>query len=73
MVHGSVELAIVGAGEATGPEVEPARDCGLAGLILLAQFHGIAADASQLRHEFASGGEPFDETTLLLAAKRLGL
>ena len=73
MVHGSVELAIVGAGEATGPEVEPARDCGLAGLILLAQFHGIAADASQLRHEFARGGELFDETTLLLAAKKLGL
>ncbi|WP_425605430.1 type I secretion system permease/ATPase [Pseudoxanthomonas putridarboris] len=45
----------------------------LAGLVLLAQYHGIAADASQLAHEYGRGDEYFDETTLLLAAKRLGL
>ncbi|GAB3357404.1 type I secretion system permease/ATPase [Lysobacter tyrosinilyticus] len=41
--------------------------------MLLAQFHGIAADAQQLAHQFGRVGEAFDETTLLLAAKHLGL
>ncbi|MBN6105012.1 type I secretion system permease/ATPase, partial [Xanthomonas sp. CFBP 8703] len=41
--------------------------------MLLAQFHGIAADASQLAHEFGRSGEAFDEVTLLLAARKLGL
>jgi subfamily B ATP-binding cassette protein HlyB/CyaB len=45
----------------------------LQGLVLLAQFHGIAADAEQLRHAAGRGGEPFDEPSLLLAAKSLGL
>jgi subfamily B ATP-binding cassette protein HlyB/CyaB len=45
----------------------------LNGLVLLAQFHGIAADVQQLAHQFGRVGEPFDETTLLLAAKHLGL
>lgn len=48
-------------------------DCALAGLVLLAQFHGVPVDAAQLLHQFGRDGEPFDETTLLLAAKRLGL
>ncbi|UKE52603.1 type I secretion system permease/ATPase [Xanthomonas translucens] len=48
-------------------------DLALQGLVLLAQFHGVAADAAQLAHAFASIGESFDETTLLLAAKQLGL
>ena len=51
-----------------GPSDEP-----LLGLVLLAQFHGIAADAAQLRHEAGRGIEPSDETALLLAAKKLGL
>jgi subfamily B ATP-binding cassette protein HlyB/CyaB len=42
-------------------------------LVLLAQFHGIAADGAQLAHQFGRVGEGFDETTLLLAAKHLGL
>ena len=45
----------------------------LAGLVLLAQFHGIAADSAQLRHAAGRDGEPFDDQALLLAAKRLGL
>ncbi|MBM0107770.1 type I secretion system permease/ATPase [Steroidobacter sp. S1-65] len=49
------------------------RDLGLAGLVLLAKFHDIAADAQQLAHQFGRGGELFDEPTLLLAAKQLGL
>jgi subfamily B ATP-binding cassette protein HlyB/CyaB len=51
----------------------PVLDTALHGLVLLAQFHGIAADAQQLAHEAGRGGEPFDDTALLLAAKRLGL
>ncbi|MDQ7312349.1 type I secretion system permease/ATPase [[Pseudomonas] hibiscicola] len=48
-------------------------DLALRGLVLLAQFHGIAADAEQLAHAHGRNGEAFDETTLLLAARRLGL
>jgi subfamily B ATP-binding cassette protein HlyB/CyaB len=48
-------------------------DLPLAGLVLLAQFHGVAADAAQLRHEAGLTGERFDEASLLLAARRLGL
>jgi len=49
------------------------RDAGLAGLVLLAQFHDIATDAQQLTHRYGRSGELFDEQTLLLAAKHLGL
>ena len=40
---------------------------------MMAQFHGVAADIEQLAHQYGCNGEPFDETTLLLAAKHLGL
>ncbi|MEY2152662.1 type I secretion system permease/ATPase [Rhodanobacter sp. 115] len=43
------------------------------GLVMLAQFHGIAADADQLRHEAGRGAQAFDEPSLLLAARKLGL
>lgn len=49
------------------------KDLGLAGLVLLAKFHDVAADAQQLAHHFGRNGELFDEATLLLAAKQLGL
>lgn len=48
-------------------------DQSLRGLVLLAQFHGIPADAAQLRHESGLGSQPFDDTALLSAARRLGL
>ena len=48
-------------------------DAALHGLVLLARFHGIAADPQQLAHELGCGAEPFDNATLLLAAKRLSL
>ena len=48
-------------------------DLPLRGLVLLAQFHGIPADADQLRHEAGHGSAHMDETSLLLAARRLGL
>lgn len=48
----------------------PAPDTGLRCLLMMAEFHGIAADGRQLKHEF--GDIPFSTTMLLLAAKRLG-
>src|SRR5688572_26807342 len=48
-------------------------DLGLLGLVMLAQYHEIAADPKQLAHHFGLNGELFDEQTLLLAAKQLGL
>jgi subfamily B ATP-binding cassette protein HlyB/CyaB len=45
-------------------------DSGLRSLIVMAEFHGIAIDETQLRHEF--GQENFTTQTMLLAAKRLG-
>ncbi|AVG14997.1 type I secretion system permease/ATPase [Chromobacterium vaccinii] len=50
-----------------------APDHGLLGLVLLAQFHGIAADPEQLAHQFGRSAEPFSETDLFLAAKHLEL
>ena len=48
-------------------------DLGLRGLVMLAQFHGVAADEAQLRHEAARGRVLFDDIALLRAAKQLGL
>lgn len=73
MAQGSAGLAVVAPTGREAPKAALAHDGGLAGLVLLAQFHGIAADADQLKHEFGRGSEPFDETALLLAAKKLGL
>ncbi|AWH31269.1 hypothetical protein C1931_13055 [Stenotrophomonas sp. YAU14A_MKIMI4_1] len=42
-------------------------------MVLLAQFHGIAASADQLSHDAGLGRKPLDETTLVLMARRLGL
>ncbi|WP_272932564.1 type I secretion system permease/ATPase [Xanthomonas translucens] len=69
MSGGMASLSVVEGGDA----VQDRTDLALQGLVLLAQFHGVAADAAQLAHAFASIGESFDETTLLLAAKQLGL
>jgi subfamily B ATP-binding cassette protein HlyB/CyaB len=50
-------------------------DPGLTCLIVIAHFHGIAADAEQLRHQSGLGELTgrFSENDLLLAAKSLGL
>jgi subfamily B ATP-binding cassette protein HlyB/CyaB len=47
------------------------QDTGLTCLLMLCAYHGVAADALQLQHEF--GQEPFSPQTLLLAARHLGL
>jgi len=46
-------------------------DSGLQSLLTIAQYHGIAADQSSLRHEF--GEDAFVTETILLAARQLGL
>lgn len=51
----------------------PRPDPGLRGLVLLAQFHGIPADAAQMRHDAGIGDRDFAEADLLIAARRLGL
>jgi subfamily B ATP-binding cassette protein HlyB/CyaB len=48
-------------------------DSGLACLLVLARFHGLAADAVQLAHLFRENGQPFAEREILLAAQSLQL
>ena len=50
---------------------ESETDTGLLSLLMIAGYHGVPADAKQLRHEF--GSVPFATQTILLAAKALGL
>ncbi len=46
-------------------------DSGLQSLLIIAGFHGIAADEAKLKHEF--GQAAFITNTILLAAKQLGM
>ncbi|GLQ42124.1 type I secretion system permease/ATPase [Dyella nitratireducens] len=48
-------------------------DPGLALLLLIAGFHGIPAEANQIRHNAALQGGVFEEGDLVLAARSLGL
>lgn len=48
-------------------------DSGLSCLVMVARFHGLAADPAQLAHEFQGSGKPFGPVEILLAAKKLGL
>ena len=48
-------------------------DSGLACLVVLARFHGVAADPAQLAHEFQEGSKRFGPQEILLAAKALKL
>jgi subfamily B ATP-binding cassette protein HlyB/CyaB len=50
-----------------------ANDAGLALLVLIAGFHGIPAEAAQLKHAAALPGGVFQEGDLVLAARSLGL
>lgn len=58
---------------APGETAAPSHDLALLGLAMLAQFHGVAADPAQLTHQFGRSGEAFDDASLLLVAKQLGL
>lgn len=46
---------------------------GLAALVLLAHYHGVAVNAADVAHRFASGDADLTQTEWLLAAKDLGL
>ena len=48
-------------------------DTGLACLLMLTRYFGIPADPHQLQHEFGVSAQPFGDTEILRAAKRLGL
>jgi ABC-type bacteriocin/lantibiotic exporter with double-glycine peptidase domain len=49
------------------------RDFALEGLAMLEQVHGVAADPLQIRHASGFGDQPFDEFSLLRAARNFGL
>ena len=55
------------------PKHLPGADTGLIGLVMLARFHNIAADADQLAHDFRESGRDLTVPQILLAAKQLGL
>ena len=61
--------------EGGGPQSasRPELDTGLIGLVMLARFHNIAADADQLAHDFREAGRCFGVPQIILAAKQLGL
>jgi subfamily B ATP-binding cassette protein HlyB/CyaB len=61
--------------DASRDPINRAGDPGLACLIVIARFHGIAADAEQLRHQsgISELSGRFSESDLLLASKSLGL
>lgn len=50
---------------------EKLADSGLLSLLMMAAYHGIAADQAILQHEF--GAEAFSTDKILLAAKHLGM
>lgn len=52
---------------------ESIQDPGLAALVLIARFHGIAADPAQLRHAAALRSDQFSATDLVQSAKSIGL
>jgi len=58
---------------ATQPAPAAAADSGLACLVMLSQFHAVAADPEKLRHEFSRDGQAMDVVDILNAAKSLGL
>ncbi len=51
----------------------PALDTGLICLVMLARFHQVAVEPSQLIHEFGQAGTAFGIQEILLAAKKLKL
>src|SRR5215469_1629923 len=48
-------------------------DPGLAALVIIAGFHGLAAEAEQLRHAAGGKSTQFNDRDLVLSARSLGL
>jgi subfamily B ATP-binding cassette protein HlyB/CyaB len=57
----------------TSTQSKPVRDTGLQALVILANFHGIAADGAQLSHELAMGTDAATEHDILRAGRLLRL
>jgi ATP-binding cassette, subfamily B, bacterial HlyB/CyaB len=55
------------------PPTAPSIDTALTCLVMMARFHGIAADPQQIAHEQATGGEKLTTVDLLLASRKLDL
>ncbi|KVN50843.1 peptidase C39 [Burkholderia ubonensis] len=55
------------------PDNGQMNDPGLVALVLIAQYHGIAANAEQMRHAASAGSEQLEVNDLELAARSLGL
>ncbi len=55
------------------PEAASGPDTGILCMAMILQFHKMAADPAQLRHQFAPAGGRIDMLGMLRAAKQLGL
>jgi ATP-binding cassette, subfamily B, bacterial HlyB/CyaB len=66
-------VALNSIGDRSVPPTGPAVDTGLLGLVMLARFHGVAADPEQLKHQFGVTGRPFGSGEIQRAARALGL
>lgn len=73
MSDAALTLVAEAADEGAAAETRGGPDTGLIGLVMLARFHNIAADADQLAHEFRDTGRAFGVPQILLAARQLGL
>lgn len=60
-------------GDASATDDPREPDAGLTGLVMLARFHNIAADADQLAHDFRESGKDLTVPQILLAARQPGL
>ncbi|NTU41925.1 MAG: type I secretion system permease/ATPase [Nitrospirales bacterium] len=52
---------------------KPRIDTGMSCLIMIARFHGLTADAAQIRHTYAIGEEGMTTVDIIRAAKELGM
>ena len=52
---------------------DPYQDLGLAALVILAQFHGIAINAADIQHRYDDNGVGLDQSAWILAAREIGL
>ena len=51
---------------------KPRVDTGLACLVMIAKYHGTAAEPEQIKHTFAVGNDGMNETDIVRAARELG-
>ena len=59
--------------DSASPHQDAYTDLGLAALVILAQFHGIAVNAADIQHRYDVNGVGLDQSAWLLAAREIGL